>query len=467
MKRLELDPDRAFPAEPGTRAVARQIYAATADLPLVCMHGHVDARILADDMPFADPASMLITPDHYVTRLIHSAGVPLEELGIGPDAQRDPRRIWRTFCAHWHLFRGTPSRFWLTHELVDVFGVRLAPSESTADALYDEIAARLAEPGFRPRALFERFRIELLATTDSPIATLADHHRLHADGYAGRVIPTFRPDPLLYLDHDGWTAEVAELARLTDIDTGSYKGFIAALARRRADFIAAGALATDHGHRTADTTPLPEHEAERIYAARLAGPVSPAEADAFAAHMLFEMARMSIEDGLVLQLHPGVLRDHHRGVRARYGTDRGFDIPVPVDFVRGLRPLLDAFGREPGLRMIVFTVDETTYSRELAPLAGVYPALKLGAPWWFLDSPEGMLRYRQAVTETAGFYNTTGFVDDTRAFASIPARHDLARRIDAAYLARLVAEGHLDLDEAIETAVDLAYHIPRAAYARR
>jgi glucuronate isomerase len=466
VKRLELDPDRAFPAEPGTRALARQIYAATADLPLVCMHGHVDARILADNVPFADPANMLITPDHYVTRLIHSAGVPLEELGIGPGAQRDPRAIWRTFCAHWHLFRGTPSRFWLTHELVDVFGVRLAPSAETADALYEQIAARLAEPGFRPRALFERFRIERLATTDSPITALADHHRLHADGFAGRIIPTFRPDSLLYLDHDGWTAEVAELARLTDIDTGSYKGFLAALVKRRADFIAAGALATDHGHRTADTTPLPEHEAERIYAARLAGPISPAEADAFAAHMLFEMARMSIEDGLVLQLHPGVLRDHHRGVRARYGTDRGFDIPVPVDFVRGLRPLLDAFGREPRLRMIVFTVDETTYSRELAPLAGVYPALKLGAPWWFLDSPEGMLRFRRAVTETAGFYNTTGFVDDTRAFASIPARHDLARRIDAAYLARLVAEGHLDLDEATETAVDLAYHIPRAAYAR-
>jgi glucuronate isomerase len=467
VKRLELDPDRAFPAEPGTRALARRIYAATAGLPLVCLHGHVDVRILADDAPFADPASMLITPDHYVTRLIHSAGVPLEALGIGPDAQRDPRAIWRTFCEHWYLFRGTPSRFWLTHELVEVFGVDRAPSASAADALYDELAARLAEPEFRPRALFERFRIELLATTDSPVASLDDHHRVQADGFAGRVIPTFRPDPLLHLDHAGWPQEVAELGRLTNIDTGDYRGFLAALRQRRADFIAAGALATDHGPGTADTTPLPAAEAERIYAARRAGPVDAAAAAAFAAHMLFEMARMSLEDGLVLQLHPGVLRDHHRGVRARYGTDRGFDIPVPVDFARGLRPLLDAFGREPGLRLVVFTVDETTYSRELAPLAGVYPALKLGAPWWFLDSPEGMLRFRQAVTETAGFYNTTGFVDDTRAFASIPARHDLARRIDAAYLARLVAEGHLDLDEATETAVDLAYHLPQAAYARR
>lgn len=471
VRRLTLDPDRALPAEPGTRALARQIYAASAALPLVCMHGHVDASLLADDAPFTDPASMLITPDHYVTRLVHSAGVPLEALGIGPEEERehDPRQIWRTFCAHWYLFRGTPSRFWLSHELVDVFGVTVAPSAETADLLFDEISERLAQPEFRPRALFERFGIELLATTDSPIATLDDHRRLAAEpGWAGRVIPTFRPDPLLNLDHANWAAEVAELARLTDIDTGDYEGFLAALGQRRRDFAAAGALATDHGHRTADTTPMPAADAARTYAARLAGEeISEAEATAFAAHMLFEMARMSVEDGLVLQLHPGVLRDHHRGVRRRYGSDRGFDIPVPVDYARGLRPLLDAFGRDPAFRMIVFTVDETTYSRELAPLAGVYPALKLGAPWWFLDSPEGMLRYRQAVTETAGFYNTTGFVDDTRAFASIPARHDLARRIDASYLARLVAEGHLGLDEAIETAMDLAYAIPRAAYAPR
>jgi len=467
VKRLELDPDRALPAEAGTRALAREIYAATASLPLVCMHGHVDARTLADDEPFADPAAMLVTPDHYVTRLIHSAGVPLEELGIGPDAQADPREIWRVFCAHWHLFRGTPSRYWLAHELVEVFDVGLHPSAESADTLYDQLAERLASPAFRPRALFERFGIELLATTDSPVAPLADHARLAADGYAGRIVPTFRPDPLLHLDHPGWPAEVADLGRLTDVDVGDYKGFLAALSRRRADFIAAGALATDHGHRTADTTPLTAAEAERIYATRLTGAVSAAEVAAFAGHMLFEMARMSVDDGLVLQLHPGVLRDHHGGVRARYGPDRGFDIPVPVDFVRGLRPLLEAFGRSPRLRMVVFSVDETAYSRELAPLAGIYPALRLGAPWWFLDSPEGMRRFRQAVTETAGFYNTTGFVDDTRAFASIPARHDLARRVDAGYLARLVAEGHLDLDEATATAVDLAYHIPRSSYARR
>jgi glucuronate isomerase len=455
--------DRALPADPATRALAREIFAATESLPLVCMHGHVDVEVLADDLPFGDPAALFITPDHYVTRLIHAAGVPLPALGVGA-ADADPRQIWRTFCAHWKLFRGTPSRFWLLHELTAVFGVE--PSFDQPDRLFDELTERLARPEFRPRALFERFGIEILATTDSPLSDLAGHARLAKDGYQGRVVPTFRPDSLVDLDRPGWPSEVAALGALTGLDTGSYQGYLAALEQRRRDFVAAGALATDHGHQSADTTPLPPAEAERIYAAGLTGPVGPHEAAAFAAHMLFQMARMSCEDGLVMQLHPGVLRDHDPAISRLYGPDRGFDIPVPVDFTRGLRPLLEAFGRDPRLRMVAFTVDETSFSRELAPLAGVYPALRLGAPWWFLDSPNGLRRFREAVTETAGFYNTAGFVDDTRAFASIPARHDLARRMDAGYLAGLVAEELLGLDEAIETAVDLAYEIPRTCYAR-
>ncbi|WP_213452043.1 glucuronate isomerase [Rhizomonospora bruguierae] len=468
MKHLHLHEDRALPLDPATRDVARAVYAETRSLPLVCMHGHVDAAVLADDTPFPDPARMLITLDHYVTRLVHAAGVPLEALGVGegPGVERDPRRIWRRFCAHWHLFRGTPSRYWLTHELVDVFGVTLAPSAETADRLYDELAARLAEPEFRPRALFKHFGIEVLATTDSPLADLAAHRRLAAEGWGEQVIPTFRPDSLVHVGHAGWRAEVADLGRLTDLDTGDYRGYLAALRRRRLDFIAAGALATDHGHESAAAQPLPEAEAARVYAAARAGTAEPGQVQAFAGHMLFELARMSAEDGLVMQLHPGVLRDHDPAVLRRHGPDRGFDIPVPVEFTRSLRPLLAAFGHEPRFRMVAFTVDETTYSRELAPLAGVYPALHLGAPWWFLDSPHGLHRFRQAVTETAGFYRTAGFVDDTRAFASIPARHDLARRVDAGYLAELVAGHLLDLDEAIETAIDLAYHIPRRLYRR-
>jgi glucuronate isomerase len=471
MKPMVLHPDRALPAEPSTRAVARRIYQATRDLPLVCMHGHVPVDLLADDRRFDDPAQLLVVPDHYVTRMLFSQHVPPAQLGIpstdGRPAETDPRAIWRRFCAHWHLFRGTPSRYWLEHELVEVFGVTVHPAADTADELYDTISARLASPELRPRALLDRFRIELLATTDSATSTLEHHYRLRADGLGNRVIPTFRPDAVVYLDQPGWAQRVEQLGELTDVDTGSYQGYLQALWQRRRAFVEAGALATDHGHLSAEATPLPQAEATRLFDAARQGSTTEAAVAAFAAHMLFVMAEMACADGLVMQLHPGVLRDHDRAMQAAYGSDRGFDIPVAAEFTRSLRRLLEGFGTRPDFRLVLFTVDETTYARELAPLAGVYPAVKLGAPWWFLDAPEGLRRFRELSTETAGFYNTTGFVDDTRAFASIPARHDLARRIDAGVLARLVAEHRLDEDEATETAVDLAYHIPKASYARR
>jgi glucuronate isomerase len=467
MRPLLLDDDRALPADPATRDTARRIYREVRDLPLICMHGHVDAAVLAADEPFPDPAGLLVVPDHYLVRMLVSQGATLPSLGIGAQAETDPREVWRRFCAGWHLFRGTPTRHWLEHELAVVFGATVQPGADTADALYDHIAERLAEPDFRPRALFDRFGIEVLATTDSPLSALDAHAALREQGWGEKVIPTFRPDALLHVDRPTWAADVDRLAALAGADTGSYEGFLAALRERRKAFVAAGALATDHGHLGTDTTPLAPAEAARIYADARSGQVHPGSAAAFAGHMLFEMAAMSRDDGLVMQLHPGVLRDHDADVHARYGPDQGFDIPVAAEFTRGLRPLLEAFGHDPGFRLIVFTVDETTYSRELAPLAGAYPAMRLGAPWWFLDSPHGMRRFREAVTETAGFYNTTGFVDDTRAFLSIPARHDLARRIDAGYLATLVAEHRLDLDEALETAVDLAHRLPRESYQRR
>jgi glucuronate isomerase len=471
MKPLVLHPDRALPAEPSTRAVARRIYQATRELPLVCMHGHVPVELLAADRRFDDPAQLLVVPDHYVTRMLFSQHVPPAQLGIpsadGRPVETDPRAIWRRFCAHWHLFRGTPSRYWLEQELVEVFGVTVAPAAETADQLYDLISARLDSPDLRPRALLDRFQIELLATTDSATSTLEHHYRLRADGLGERVIPTFRPDALVHLNRPGWPQRVELLAELTDVDTGSYQGYLQALRERRRAFVEAGGLATDHGHQSADTSPLPEAEAERVYAAARRGSTSEAAAAAFAAHMLYVLAEMAGADGLVMQLHPGVLRDHDRAMHAAYGSDCGFDIPIAAEFTRSLRPLLEAFGSRPDFRLVLFTVDETAYARELAPIAGVYPAVKLGAPWWFLDSPDGLRRFRELTTDTAGFYNTTGFVDDTRAFASIPARHDLARRIDAGALARLVTEHRLDEDEATDTAVDLAYHIPKASYARR
>ncbi|HEY3436537.1 MAG TPA: glucuronate isomerase [Actinotalea sp.] len=474
LTRLTIHPDRALPVDPGQRAVAKEIYAQTASLPLICMHGHVEAEAFAENRPFADPAQLLVVPDHYVTRMLVSQGAAPESLGIprvdGGPVEADSREIFRRFCAGWKLYRGTPSRYWLEHELVNVFGVDVEPSLESADVIFDQVAARIAEPDFRPRQLLDRFSIELIATTDAATSRLEHHATLATEGLGGRVIPTFRPDAVVHLDRPTWRGDIAELGRVSGIETASYAGFLEALRERRAAFVAAGALASDHGHLSADTTPMDDADAKALYARALhgdAGSVTALEVHAFAAHMLFQMARMACEDGLVMQIHPGVLRDHNDAVLAAHGQDKGFDIPVATEYTRALRPVLQAFGTDPRFRAILFTVDETVYSRELAPLAGAYPSLRLGAPWWFLDSPEGMRRFRETATETAGFYNTSGFVDDTRAYASIPARHDLSRRVDAGFLARLVLEHRLGLDEAIETAVDLAYNLPKLAYAPR
>jgi glucuronate isomerase len=469
-----MDPDRLFPADPATRAIARDLYAGVRGLPLICPHGHVDPALLAEDAPLPNPAALFVTPDHYLTRMLYSQGVPPQRLGV-PDrdgrVRVGPREAWRTFCEHWYLFRGTPSRLWLEQSLAEIFGVTERLGPATADAVYDELTARIAEPAYRPRALLRRFGIEVLATTDSPTDSLDHHARLAADGLAGpqaRIIPTFRPDPVTDPERPRWAAAVARLGELTGADTGSYAGYLDALARRREDFRRAGATATDHGHPTALTADLDPADAARLYDRLLrdAGKDGPDTGDAelFRAQMLTESARMSVDDGLVMQLHPGSVRNHNGYLHAQFGADSGGDIPAATDYVHALRPLLDRFGDDPRLRLILFTLDESAYSRELAPLAGVYPAVYLGPAWWFYDSPEGMRRYRELTTETAGFYNTVGFNDDTRAFPSIPVRHDVARRVDCGFLARLVAEHRLPADEAAEVALDLAYRLPKRAY---
>jgi glucuronate isomerase len=466
-----LHPDRALPAEPTQRAIARELYGAIAGLPIISMHGHIDVGSIRRNDAFGDPAELFIIPDHYVVRMLVSQGLRHQDLGVrsldGSAVETDHREVWRRFAENWKLFRGTPSRYWMEHELVEIFGVTEEPSAQTADSIYDHLSATLARPEFRIRDLIDRFGIEILSTTDAPDSDLADHAALAADGWGERVVPTFRPDNFFHPHRSTWRADVASLAEASGIEVTDYTSFLAALRQRRNAFVHAGARATDHGHLRADTTPLDPADAQRIFAAALAGPVDEAASLAFAGNMLFESARMSVEDGLVMQLHPGVQRDHSEQVFASLGSDNGFDIPEAVEYTRSLQPLLNAFGHEPGFRMILFTVDETVYSRELAPIAGAYPSVRLGAPWWFLDSPGGMARYRELTTETAGFYNTSGFVDDTRAFASIPARHDLARRIDAGFLAKLVAEHRLSLDEAAETAIDLTYNLPLASYAKR
>ena len=468
MPELRLHPDRLFPADPTTRALARELYEAVADLPIISPHGHCDPAWFAENAPFPNPAELLVKPDHYVFRMLHSAGAPLEALGLsssdGTPSEADPRVVWRRFAEHYHLFRGTPSRLWLDWVFAEVFGLDQRLTADVADVYYDAIEAALATPEFRPRALFERFNIEMLATTENPLDPLEHHAAIRKSGWGGRVITAFRPDNVLDPDQPGFRADLARLGEITGEDALNYKGYLRALESRRAFFREAGATSTDHGHPTAATSDLNPPEAESLFDQVAHGAFSPAEAELFRGHMLMQMARMSLDDGMVMQIHPGVTRNHDAATLRRFGRDKGADIPTTTEYVQALKPLLNRYGSDPRLTLIVFTLDETSYSRELAPLAGFYPAMKLGPPWWFHDSPEGMRRFREQATETAGFYNTVGFNDDTRAFLSIPARHDVARRMDCGFLARLVVEHRLERDEAHDLARGLAYDFAKAAY---
>jgi glucuronate isomerase len=459
--------DRLFPADPTTRAIARTLYAEVRDLPIISPHGHTDPVWFAENAAFGNATQLLLAPDHYLFRMLYSQGVPLERLGI-PSRQglssADPREAWRLLAQNWKLFRGTPSSLWLNHVFSEVFGMTVSLSEETADLYFDTINEKLATEAFRPRALFDRFRIEALATTEGPTDTLKHHYTIRESGWSGKVVTAYRPDPVIDAEHEQFAEALEKFGEITGEDVYSWRGYREAHRIRRAAFADAGATSTDHGHPTAATADLPQAEAEALFAAILTGAATAAEAELFRAQMLTEMARMSVDDGLVMQIHPGSFRNHNQGIFNGYGRDKGADIPTPTEYVRALKPLLDRFGNEKTLSVILFTLDETVYARELAPLAGHYPVLKLGPAWWFHDSPEGMRRFREQTTETAGFYNTVGFNDDTRAFLSIPARHDVARRIDCGFLARFVAEHRMSEDEARETAVDLAYNLAKQAY---
>ncbi|HEY5023363.1 MAG TPA: glucuronate isomerase [Acidimicrobiales bacterium] len=467
---LVLHPERLFPADPTTRAIATELYAEIGSLPLISPHGHTDSRWFADNLPFPDPVSLLVTPDHYLTRMLYSQGIALEALGVAPNdgaPVADARTAWRTFATHYHLFRATPSGLWFDHVLSKVFGVPHRLDAETADDTFDQIAEALGRPEYLPRAFLDRFEIELLATTDSPLDDLGAHARLEAEGFEARIIPTFRPDPVVDPAFEEFSDNVARLGQATGEDTGKWSGYLDALRSRRHFFIRHGAVASDHGHPSACTANLSSRQCQRLLDGARAGTLRADEQEMFRGQLLLEMARMSIDDGLVMQLHPGSRRNHNALISARFGRDRGADIPGPIEFTDSLKPLLDVVGNDLRLRLVLFTLDETTFSRELAPLAGHYPSVVLGPPWWFLDSYEAMLRYRRTVTETAGFANTAGFNDDTRGLFSIPARHDVARRVDAAYLAELVSTHRLQLDDARELAVDLTSHLVRRAYRLR
>lgn len=459
-----IHPDRLFPADPGTRAIARRLYENIAGLPIVSPHGHTQAGWFAHNQPFPDPAKLFVQPDHYVFRMLYSQGVSLEDLEIGVPELKNPRKVWHIFAKHYYLFRGTPTRIWLDYAFHELFGFEKRLSPETADHYYDTIAEKLQTPEFLPRALYERFKLEVLATTDSPLDSLSEHKAIRESGWKARIVPTFRPDPVVDPDFAGFHENIKKLGALTGEDTGTWAGYLKALEKSRARFKDLGCTATDHGHPTAQTSALSPEAAAKLFATVTGTDADAQSQELFRAQMLTEMARMSVEDGLVMQLHPGSSRNHNRKIYERYGRDMGADIPTATDYVHALKPLLDRYGNEPNFRLILFTLDESTFSRELAPLAGHYPCLRLGPPWWFHDSPEGMMRFRELATETAGFYNTVGFNDDTRAFLSIPARHDVARRIDCAFLARLVAEHRIDEDEAFELASELTCTLVRDAY---
>ncbi len=420
------------------------------------------------DYSSGTPTELLLIPDHYVFRMLYSQGIPLEELGIprldGGPTESDHRKIWQIFADNFYLFRGTPTGMWIAHELQGVFGVEDKLTSESAQDVYDRISARLSSPEFRPRLLFDRFNIEVLATTDSATDPLEHHRAIRASGWKGRIIPTFRPDGVVNIDRTDWLHNIEELSRACGIQIRSYRSYITALEDRRAYFKSMGATATDHAVMTPYTVELSEVEAERIFQGALKGSVSEPDAAAFIGHMLMENARMSIDDGLVMQLHPGSYRNHNGQLFLRFGPDKGADIPVATEYTRNLHSLLNKYGNDRRLTLILFTLDESTYARELAPLAGHYPAVKLGPPWWFHDSFNGMRRYRDLVMETAGLYNTVGFNDDTRAFPSIPARHDLSRRVDADWLAGLVVRGIVEKTDAEEMIRDTAYRLALKAY---
>ncbi len=469
MTAIELPEDRYFSSEPSRRRVARELYETVAHLPLVCPHGHVDPRLFADpDYTFGSPTELLLIPDHYVFRMLYSQGIPLEDLGIprrdGGPTETDHRKIWQIFAENFHLFRGTPTGVWLRDELYSVFGVREKLTGETAQAIYDQIDAKLKSPEFKPRRLYEQFNIEVLCTTDAATDTLEHHRAIRESGWGGRILPTFRPDAVVNLDAPGWRENIETLSAVSGIDVRDYRSYIRALESRRAFFKEMGARATDHAALTAYTEELSEAEADRIFQRALKGEATEEDAARFSAHMLMEMARMSIEDGLVMQLHVGAYRNHNPLIYERFGPDMGADIPVAAEFTRNLRPLLSKYGNDRRLTLILFNLDESTYARELAPLAGHYPSVFLGPPWWFYDSLNGIRRYFDLVMETAGIYNTVGFNDDTRAYPSIPARHDLWRRSACDWVAGLVVRGIVDEEDAREMVYELAYGLAKRAY---
>jgi len=463
-----INENRYFDSDLEVRKIASELYLEVKDLPIYSPHGHVDPKIFAENKPFPNPTELFIIPDHYIFRMLYSQGYSLESLGIptrdGTPVENDYRKIWQILADNFYLYSGTPTGAWLSHEFAEVFGITEKLNGDNAQAIYDLISEKLQLPEFLPRTLFDKFNIKVLSTTDAASDSLEYHKQIMQSDWNGKVIPSFRPDAVVNILSDNWKNEIDKLSTISKIDIVNYKSFLSAIENRRQFFIEMGAVATDQGLLSPYTHELSASEADAIFQRALNGTATAEDEIEFVGNMLMEMARMSCNDGLVMQIHPGVLRNHNQKLFNRFGLDKGGDIPIQTEFTKNLHELLSKYGNHPNFKVIVFTLDETSYSRELAPLAGHYPAMKLGPAWWFNDSIQGMKRFREMITETAGFYNTVGFNDDTRAFLSIPARHDLARRVDCNFLAQQVSEHVIDIEDAHKLSYELANGLVKKAY---
>ncbi len=465
-----LHEDRLFSSDSTQKAIAKEIYDEIKNLPIISPHGHTDPCWYADNINFPDPTSLFIKPDHYVFRMLYSQGISLEQLGIealdGRIVEQDNKKIWNILAENYYLFAGTPSQLWLDTVFSEVFGFDQPLSSETAMSYYDQINEQLQTDGYKVHNLLERFKIEFIATTEDALDPLIHHQKINQLKLKTRIVTTFRPDNVTNPDFPNFVSNIEKLGEITGEDTKTYHGYLKALQNRRTYFKNIGkATATDHGFPSAFTVDLSDQEAEALYNRLIRDHnITKEDKEIFRGHILMKMAEMSLEDGLVLQLHPGSYRDHNPQIFKGWGHDKGADIPKACEFTKALQPILNKFGNDKRFSMIIFTLDEDTYARELAPLAGHYPALTLGPAWWFHDSAEGMMRYRQRMTETAGFFNTAGFNDDTRAFLSIPARHDVARRIDARFLAKLVAEKRITIQQAHFIAKQLTTELAKKAY---
>lgn len=461
-----LHPDRYFGCGKDALPLARELYQQMSSFPILSPHGHVNPAILASNRAFPDPVALLITPDHYITRMLASLGIDYEQIGIprlqeAAQSRTTPEEIWQKLADNWIAFTGTPSKIWFEEILSEVFEIESPFTSENAQLIYQRISESLQSPEFLPQKLFGEFRIEVLATTDGTSDSLEHHRSLRSSQVPGRIIPTFRPDDVSDPERTDWQLALRKLEEVANFEIETFAALRSALRIARDRFIAMGATATDHGMPSALSIELEDSEKERLFADLRSGNCTKESAEIFRGIMLMEHAQMSADDGLVMQLHPGAVRNHSQLIYETYGPDRGFDIPARTEFTHALKPLLNRFGFAEKFKLVIFTLDESTYSRELAPIAGAYPAVRLGPPWWFHDSLNGMRRWRDATVETAGFLNTVGFIDDTRAFLSIPVRHDVARRFDAGYLANLVTERGIAESDARYLASQVAYHLSK------